>query len=149
MADDPRRRLGAKGERLAAQHLEARGCEVIARNFRTRFGELDLIARDARFLVFCEVKTRIVRGQHGARLPGAPHGGARLPGAPPGPANPLGPFASIGSRKQRQVRAMAREWLAQDLLEGVRPPEIRFDAIGISFDASGRLLALEHLEAAF
>ena len=128
--DDPRRRLGAKGERLAAQHLEARGCEVIARNFRTRFGELDLVARDERFLVFCEVKTRIVRGAVGA-------------------PSPLGPFASIGSRKQRQVRAIAREWLAQGLLDGPRPPEIRFDAIGISFDARGRLLALEHLEAAF
>ena len=58
--------------------------------------------------------------------------------------NPLGPFASIGPRKQRQVRAIAREWLAQGLLEGARPPEIRFDAIGISFDARGRLLALEH-----
>ena len=137
---DPRRRLGAKGEQLAAQHLEARGCEVIARNFRTRFGELDLIARDARFLVFCEVKTRIVRG---------PLGAPRSAGAPPGPANPLGPFASIGSRKQRQVRAIAREWLAQGLLEGPRPPEIRFDAIGISFDTHGRLLSLEHLEAAF
>jgi putative endonuclease len=133
VADDPRRRLGAKGEQLAAQHLEARGCEVIARNFRTRFGELDLVARDERFLVFCEVKTRIVR----------------TAGSPPGPANPLGPFASIGSRKQRQVRAIAREWLAQNLLEGARPPEIRFDAIGISFDACGRLLSLEHLEAAF
>ncbi len=64
-------------------------------------------------------------------------------------ANPLGPFASIGPRKQRQVRAIAREWLAQGLLEGARPPEIRFDAIGISFDARGRLLSLEHLEAAF
>jgi putative endonuclease len=121
-----------EGERLAARHLEARGCEVIARNFRTRFGELDLVARDERFLVFCEVKTRIVRG--------VPR---------PGAANPLGPFASIGSRKQRQVRAMAREWLAQGVLEGARPPEIRFDAIGISFDARGRLLSLEHLEAAF
>jgi putative endonuclease len=136
VADDPRRRLGAKGERLAAQYLEARGCEVIARNFRTRFGELDLVARDERFLVFCEVKTRIVRAIGG-------------PPGMPGPANPLGPFASIGSRKQRQVRAMAREWLAQGLLEGARPPEIRFDAIGISFDARGRLLSLEHLEAAF
>lgn len=125
-----------KGERLAARHLEARGCEVIARNFRTRFGELDLVARDERFLVFCEVKTRIVRAARDS--PGAPQ-----------PANPLGPFASIGSRKQRQVRAMAREWLAQGLLEGPRPPEIRFDAIGISFDSGGRLLALEHLEAAF
>jgi putative endonuclease len=136
VADDPRRRLGAKGEQLAARHLEARGCEVIARNFRTRFGELDLVARDKRFLVFCEVKTRIVRAIGG-------------PPGVPGPANPLGPFASIGSRKQRQVRAMAREWLAQGLLEGARPPEIRFDAIGISFDARGRLLSLEHLEAAF
>jgi putative endonuclease len=136
VADDPRRRLGAKGEQLAARHLEARGCEVIARNFRTRFGELDLVARDERFLVFCEVKTRIVRAIGG-------------PPGMPGPTNPLGPFASIGSRKQRQVRAMAREWLAQGLLEGARPPEIRFDAIGISFDARGRLLSLEHLEAAF
>jgi putative endonuclease len=133
MPDDPRRRLGARGEELAARHLEARGCEVIARNFRTRFGELDLVARDERFLVFCEVKTRIVRG----------------PGGRPGGANTLGPFASIGARKQRQVRAIAREWLAQGLLEGARPPEIRFDAIGISFGASGRLIALEHLEAAF
>ena len=106
---------------------------MIARNFRTRFGELDLVARDERYLVFCEVKTRIVRAA----------------GGPPGGANPLGPFASIGSRKQRQVRAMAREWLAQGMLEGARPPEIRFDAIGISLDARGRLLSLEHLPAAF
>jgi putative endonuclease len=132
--DDPRRTLGARGEELAARHLEARGCEVIARNFRTRFGELDLVARNKRFLVFCEVKTRIVRATAGPL---------------PATANPLGPFASIGSRKQRQVRAIAREWLAQGLLEGARPPEIRFDAIGISFDTRGRLLALEHLEAAF
>lgn len=133
MPDDPRRRLGARGELLAARHLEARGCEVIDRNFRTRFGELDLVARDERFLVFCEVKTRIVRAVDERA----------------GAANPLGPFASIGSRKQRQVRAMAREWLAQGLLEGARPPEIRFDAIGISFDTHGQLLSLEHLEAAF
>jgi putative endonuclease len=132
--DDPRRRLGAQGEELAARHLEARGCEVIDRNFRTRFGELDLVARNERFLVFCEVKTRIVR---------------TTAGPVPATANPLGPFASIGSRKQLQVRAIAREWLAQGLLEGARPPEIRFDAIGISFDTRGRLLALEHLEAAF
>ena len=92
--------------------------------------------------MFCEVKTRIARG-----VP-AP-GGAAGAGAMPAPVNPLGPFASIGPRKQRQVRAVAREWLAQGLLDGPRPPEIRFDAIGISFDARGRLLALEHLEGAF
>ena len=44
---------------------------------------------------------------------------------------------------------MAREWLAAVALDGPRPPEIRFDAIGVSFDARGRLLSLEHLEGAF
>jgi putative endonuclease len=128
-AGDPRRRLGARGEELAARHLEARGLEVVDRNYRTRYGELDVVARDARFLVFCEVKTRIVRASDAAVA--------------------LGPLAAIGPRKQRQVRAMAREWLAAGLLEGTRPPEIRFDAIGIGFDARGRLVSLEHLEAAF
>jgi putative endonuclease len=127
---DPRRRLGARGEELAARHLEARGFEVVERNFRTRYGELDVVARDARFLLFCEVKTRVVRRGTGA-------------------SDVLGPFTAIGPRKQRQVRAMAREWLAQGTPDGARPPELRFDAIGVSFDAGGRLLALEHLEAAF
>ncbi len=125
---DPRRRLGARGEELAARHLEARGLEVVERNYRTRYGEIDVVARDMRFLVFCEVKTRIVRGD------------AR---------DVLGPFAAIGPRKQRQVRAMAREWLAGGRLQGARPSELRFDAIGVSFDPAGRLLAVEHLEAAF
>jgi putative endonuclease len=128
---DPRRSLGATGEGLAARHLEARGFEIIDRNFRTRQGELDLVASDARFLVFCEVKTRIARGEPGT----------------------LGPLASIGVRKRRQVRAMAREWLGARALDArcdsVSPPEIRFDAIGLTLDAHGRLLALEHLEGAF
>lgn len=127
---DSRRTLGARGEELAARHLEARGLEVVERNYRTRYGELDIVARDPRFLVFCEVKTRIVRD-------GTPCGDV------------LGPLAAIGARKQRQVRAMAREWLAGGRLEGPRPSELRFDAIGVSFDAHGQLVALEHLEAAF
>jgi putative endonuclease len=126
---DPRRRLGARGEELAARHLEARGLALVERNFRTRHGELDLIARDGRYLVFCEVKTRIVRIGDAAAA--------------------LGPLAAVGPRKQRQVRAMAREWLAAGRLDGARPPEIRFDAVGISFDPQGRLVSLEHVEAAF
>jgi putative endonuclease len=78
---DPRRRLGARGEELAARHLEARGFELVERNFRTRYGELDIVARDSRFLVFCEVKTRI------ARL---------APAMAAGAADILGPFAAIG-----------------------------------------------------
>jgi putative endonuclease len=124
---DPRQRLGAKGESLASAHLEARGFEILDRNFRTRHGELDLVAADRRFLVFCEVKTRVARV----------------------PDGPLGPFAAIGPRKRARVRSMAREWLAQRGRDGPRPPELRFDAVGVSFDPTGRLLALEHLEGAF
>jgi putative endonuclease len=128
VADDPRRRLGARGEELAERHLSARGYEVVDRNFRTRYGELDLVAAGGRFLVFCEVKTRVVRGRPG----------------------PLGPLAAVGARKQRQVRLVAREWLAAGA-SGLtrRPPELRFDAIGITLDGTGRLVALEHLEGAF
>jgi putative endonuclease len=124
---DPRRRLGALGERLAREHLEARGFEVVEANFRTRQGELDLVARSERFLVFCEVKTRIRRAKPG----------------------PLGPLAAIGARKRRRLRLMAREWLAGRALDGPRPPEIRFDAIGVELEPSGRLVGLEHLEDAF
>jgi putative endonuclease len=127
MERDPRRRLGAKGEWLASVHLEARGYEILERNFRTRHGELDLIVADDRFLVFCEVKTRVVRMRDG----------------------PLGPFASIGPRKRARVRSMAQEWLAQRGQAGPRPPELRFDAVGVSVDPIGRLVALEHLEGAF
>jgi putative endonuclease len=115
------------GEDLARRHLEARGFTVLDSNFRTRHGELDLVAADRRHLVFCEVKTRILAG-------------------PPGE---LGPFAAIGQRKRRQVRSMAREWLARRDAAGLWPPELRFDAIGIVFDRRGRLLRLEHLEGAF
>jgi putative endonuclease len=132
---DPRRRLGEAGETLACRHLEARGFEVVERNFRTRYGELDLVAADRRCLVFVEVKTRIVRGRPG----------------------PLGPFDAIGARKRRQVRLMAREWLAKNRADPAkaawtgrtRPPELRFDAIGVTFDTAGRLVELDHLEGAF
>jgi putative endonuclease len=125
---DPRRRLGEAGETLACRHLEARGFEVVERNFRTRYGELDIIVADKRSLVFVEVKSRIVRGKPG----------------------PLGPFDAIGHRKRRQVRLMAREWLAKERVSGrKRPPELRFDAIGITFDPAGRLVELDHLEGAF
>ena len=126
-ATDPRRELGARGEELARRHLEARGYTLLDANFRTCHGELDLVAADSRHLVFCEVKTRILSG-------------------PPGE---LGPFAAIGRRKRRQVRLMAREWLARRGSDGPWPQELRFDAIGIAFDRTGRLVSLEHLEGAF
>ncbi len=55
---DARRKLGNKGEELAAHFLEDLGYKVIDRQYRTRFGEIDLVARDGHELVFVEVKTR-------------------------------------------------------------------------------------------
>jgi putative endonuclease len=128
VAEDRRRALGQLGERIAREHLAARGFAVVDSNFRTRWGELDVVAASDRVLVFCEVKTRV--------------GDAR-----PGPFAPL---AAVGGRKQRQVRRMARQWLGErSALLGVRPTELRFDAIGVTLDGSGRLTGLEHVEDAF
>jgi putative endonuclease len=127
---DPRRVVGALGEDLARRHLEARGFELLETNFRTRHGELDLVVADVRCLVFCEVKARVVAAAQASE-------------------DQLGPFVAIGARKRRQVRLMAREWLALRGREAPWRPELRFDAIGIEFDPRGKLLRLEHLEGAF
>jgi len=125
---DPRRALGERGERLAATHLERAGYTILARNFRTRFGELDLVAADNRCLIFCEVKTRIAGTRRG----------------------PAGPLDAIGPRKRAQVRAMAREWLASSASsDRPRRPELRFDAIGILVSRGGELVSLDHVEDAF
>jgi putative endonuclease len=124
MGSDPRKQLGALGERLAGDHLIRRGFLILERNFRTRFGELDIVAFDGRVLAFCEVKTRRMRPGQGS------------------------PFDAIRALKRSQVRKMAAVWLNA---RSDRPyaQELRFDAIGVTFDLSGRLLSIEHLEGAF
>jgi putative endonuclease len=124
---DDRQRLGALGEGLAGEHLEARGYAILDRNFRTRYGELDLVAADSSCLVFCEVKTRVGRTAE----------------------DPFGPLTAVGVRKRAQLRRMAREWLAGARWRGRRPAQLRFDAIGVTLRADGRLLVLDHLEDAF
>jgi putative endonuclease len=117
-----RQALGRLGERLAAEHLERLGYRVVVRNHHTRYGELDLVACDDRRLVFVEVKAR--RSGSGR------------------------PLDKIDGRKQHQVRLMARSWLAETD-DRPRRLDVRFDAIGVTVDAAGRLVALEHLEGAF
>jgi putative endonuclease len=129
MPTDRRRSRGELGERIAERHLERRGYRVIERNYRTRYGEIDLIAVDRRAIVFCEVKTRLARGR----------------------AGPAGPLDAIGPGKRRRVRMMASQWLAARASDPARPrrAELRFDAIGVTLEPSGRLVALDHLEDAF
>ncbi len=124
MSDDPRHTLGATGERLAAEHLQRRGYRILERNYRTRWGELDLVAFDGATIAFCEVKSR--------RAGGA---GAT-------------PWEALGSAKQAQVRRIAARWLHEHT-DRPRAVTLRFDAIGVTFDRAGRLLRLEHLEGAF
>jgi len=126
-----RRALGRLGEQLAADHLVRRGFGILQRNYRTRFGEIDIIAFDGRTLVFCEVKSR--------RSPPA--------GGPAGPSRSA-PFDSLHPRKRAQVRRMAASWMSERLR---RPyaPVVRFDAIGVTVDGRGELQRLDHLEGAF
>jgi putative endonuclease len=129
MADDPRRARGALGERIAARHLAAQGYEVLERNFRTRRGELDLIAADDQCIVFCEVKTRVAGGR----------------------AGPARGIDAIGHAKRRRLRAMAGQWLRDRPAGSGRPvrPRLRFDAIGVTLSPSGALVSLEHVPDAF
>ena len=121
MSGDARHWLGRHGEEAAVEHLRRLGYEIVARNHRTRFGELDVIARDGPTLVFCEVKSRR-------------EGGA--------------PWDSLHARKRLQVRRMAAAWLATTP-DRPRWAELRFDAIGVTFDGRGHVVALDHLEHAF
>jgi putative endonuclease len=122
VSEDLRRRLGRSGERAAEAHLRRVGFEVLERNYRTRWGELDLICFDGATIVFCEVKARRVGG-----------------GAP---------WDALGQRKRAQVRRIAARWLAERT-ERPRAAHLRFDAIGVVVDAHDRVVALDHLEAAF
>jgi putative endonuclease len=126
-----RREIGRRGEDVAADHLERRGFSILERNFRTRWGELDIVAFDGRTLVFCEVKSRRCSGGHSE----VGQTGAAA-------------FQSLHPRKRHQVRRMAKVWMS-NRLERPYAPLVRFDAIGVTFEARGRLVRLDHLEGAF
>ncbi|HZP26134.1 MAG TPA: YraN family protein [Dehalococcoidia bacterium] len=117
---DGRKPLGDFGERLAQQHLLAHGYDVIESNYRIPEGEIDLIARRDGTLVFVEVRTR--RGQAMGT-----------------------PTESVTPRKQTRLVAATRTYLQRF---GDDPPDHRIDVIAVALAPDGRLLELEHLEAA-
>ncbi len=100
---DRRRALGAYGEQYAARHLVEQGMVLLDRNWRCDAGEIDLVLRDGRVLVVCEVKTRS--------------------------STAFGsPLEGVGERKAARLRRLAARWLtAHDL----RPDEVRIDMVGV------------------
>jgi putative endonuclease len=101
---DARRSLGAAGEEVAAKWYVARGYEVVARNWRCRDGELDLIVRSGRTYVFCEVKTRTSTA-FGA------------------------PVEAVTRVKQMRIRRLAARWLEDDAPGPAK--DIRFDVASV------------------
>ena len=119
-ASDPRRQLGAFGERVAAAHLEARGYRIVERNWRCREGEIDIVATTGDCLVFVEVRTR--RGQDcGSAL------------------------ESVGPAKGARLALLAQAYCQErpDL-----PPDRRIDVVAVELSPSGRLLGIQHIENA-
>jgi putative endonuclease len=121
-----RQRLGRTAEDLIATRLVAAHWEILERNARTRYGELDIVALDGRTLVFVEVKAGRANSAFG----------------------PERPVHAVDRRKQQRVRRLATAWLGENR-GAIHYDGIRFDAIGVTFDRSGRAINLEHLIAAF
>jgi len=120
MAEDLRQSLGKLGENLACAALKQRGYAIIATRYRTRIGEIDVIARDGDTTVFVEVKSRA----------GDEFGGAA---------------AAVTAWKQRKVSLMAMDYVARHRLEN-RP--CRFDVVTVDvFD--GRPPRIEIYQHAF
>jgi putative endonuclease len=105
---DKRQALGMSGENLACEELRRRGYAILARRYRTRFGEIDIIARDGGTIVFVEVKARL----------GGDFGGAA---------------AAVTGWKQRRIAGMAVDYLSRHRLH---ESPCRFDVVAIDFEAA-------------
>ena len=113
MARDGRQSLGKAGEDLACAELARLGYAVLARRYRTRFGEIDIVARDGDAVVFIEVKARATDQFGGAA-------------------------AAVTAWKQRRIGEMAVHFLARHQELQNRP--CRFDVIAVDFTgASARV----------
>ena len=111
--------MGDRGENLAARHLQSRGYKIIARNFRCELGEVDIVARDGRTLVFVEVKTRAYDD--------------------PAPEDQVNPA------KMHQLTKAAKVFLSR---YGTPQPPARFDVVAVLWP-NGREPIIRHTPHAF
>jgi putative endonuclease len=103
MEDDKRQSLGKLGEMLACEELERRGYAILARRYRSRFGEIDIVARHEKTIVFIEVKAR----------DGDEFGGGA---------------AAVTPWKQRRIALMAADYLSRNNLHD---QPCRFDVVTV------------------
>lgn len=111
--------LGKKGEELAVSYLKSKGFKILEKNLRSRFGEIDIIAKDHGTLVFIEVKTRT--------------------------SEAFGlPIQGINEKKQERLRQLAMRYIAEkELID----KEVRFDVLGIL--QTDKITKIEHIPNAF
>ncbi len=120
MSQSTNNAVGKYGEQIAANYLADTGLVILDRNWRCSDGELDIIAREGKTAVFCEVKTRR--------------------------SNRFGePASAVGQVKAQRIRRLALHWLAQT---GLRPTDLRFDVVSVWPAARGSA-RVEHLRGAF
>lgn len=103
-------RFGLAGETLAAEILEGAGYRILARNYRTKMGEIDIIAREGEVLVFVEVKSRSAGGLYG------------------------NPKYAVNRAKQRRISKAALHYLKETGRLGCRA---RFDVVSILSGETG------------
>ncbi len=112
------KQLGKKGEDIAVDYLEKHGYAVIDRNFKARYGELDIICLKAGVLVFVEVKTRI--GEAFGK-----------------------PEEAVTPKKLREVIQTAHFYCSHNQK---LPKSLRLDVIGIELDSFERVTRLNHVQ---
>ena len=101
--------VGAYGERVAAQHLIRQGMAVLCTNWRCKYGEIDIVARDGDTLVICEVKTRTSLS-HGSGV------------------------EAVTARKATRLRRLAVHWVQE---HGVQPDAIRIEVVSVRVPPRG------------
>jgi putative endonuclease len=116
-----RQQLGALGERHAARMLRARGFRLLEANYRTKFGELDLIARDGDTLVFVEIRTRTSEAV-------------------------VTPMESVNAEKQARIARLARYYRRARRLSDCH---CRYDVVEVLATPTGTVRAVRHIENAF
>ena len=111
--------IGKLGEDAAVKFLKKKGCKIIERNFANKYGEIDIIAKDGKYTVFIEVKTR-TSADFGT------------------------PAEAVNFRKQNKIIT-----LAQMYTKNAYNTYIRFDIIEVYADKSGKISNINHIKNAF